>query len=369
MPFGASQGGDKMLVAIWQRYVFKRFFKLFAFFLASSYSLYVLIDYTTHVQDFLQATRASIVQVGFYYLLQFIKRADILIPVSLLLSAIRTLTSLNDRRELLAFQTAGISRKRLVRPIILFGALCSGLVMTLNEMVLPASLNKINRFYNAHLDHSFRDKHSDTIRLLHFDDHSRLIYQSYDSSKEAFCDVVWIQSPTDIWKMKYLIGGPEHPEGLWVDHLQRGPKGGLQKIHSFKSLIIPELHWNRDTSKKVFIPFENHSITDLWKLWKYDHHLSPTKKNEVLTQLLYKLTFPLLSLIVLIGIAPYALHFSRQQKSTPIYAWGIFSIVAFIAFLDSAVILGENAILSPILGIVSPSTLLMVIFGLKFSRM
>ena len=354
--------------SIWQRYVFKRFFKLFAFFLLSSYSLYVLIDYTTHMQDFVHGTRASIIQVGFYYLLQFIKRADILVPVSLLLSAIRTLTSLNAHRELLAFQTAGISRKRLIRPIILLGLLCSGLVMTLNEMVVPASLNKIDRFYDAHLRHSFRGKRSDPIRVLHLDDHSRLIYQYYDSSKEAFFDVVWIQSPTDIWKMKYLRADPEHPEGLWVDHLQRSPEGALEKVHSFKSLVIPELHWNQDIPEKGFTPFENYSITHLWELWKHDYRLSPTEKNEVLTQLLYKLTFPLLSLIVLIGIAPYCLHFSRQQKSAPIYALGIFSVVAFIAFLDSAVILGENATLSPLLGIVSPFILLLGILGLKFSR-
>ena len=356
------------MIQIWQRYIFKQFIKLFAFFLIGFYLLYVIIDYTTHMQGYMQGKTVPVLTVGYYYLLQFIKRADILLPLALLVATIKTLTSLNSHRELLAFQSAGLHLKKLLRPIWVMSVLCGLSVLAINEYVVPYSLNFIDQFYDAHLRHSYRGNRTEPIHVLHLDDHSRLVYQYYDSAKESFFDVVWLRSADDLYRMKYLKADPEHPEGKWVDHLQRNEMGSFEKVQSFRTITLPDLRWNKDLPEKGYTPFENRSISELWKLWRYDPILADTQKQEVMTQLFFKLLSPLLAIVVLLGVSPYCTHFSRTTNVFLIYSVGIFGFVALIAYLDSAVILGENATVSPLIGILSPFIVLISMLGLKFSR-
>jgi len=356
------------MIPIWERYIFKQFIKLFAFFLIGFYLLYIVIDYTTHMQDYLQGSTISTIKVAYYYLLQFIKRADILLPLALLVAIIQSLSSLNRHREILAFQSAGLHLKKLLRPIWIMSIFCGLCVLSINEYVVPYSLNFIDQFYDAHLRHSYRGKRTEPIHVLHLDDHSRLVYQYYDSAKESFFDVVWMRSPDDLYRMKYLKADPEHLEGKWVDHLQRNEAGSFEKVQSHRSIVLSDLKWDQDLPEKGYIPFENRSISELWNLWRHDPLLAETQRQEVMTQLFFKLSSPLLSIVVLLGVSPYCLRFSRTSNPFLFYSLGIFGFVALIAYLDSAVILGENATVSPYLGILSPFIVLISMLGLKFSR-
>lgn len=356
------------MISICQRYIFIHFFRLFIFFLLSFYAIYVLIDYATHSQNFFYGSSVSLIKITQYYFLQFLKRINILFPLSLLISIIRTLSSFNKNREILALLTSGISKKHFLRPFIFSGMACSAIIFFLNETAIPFSLKKIDHFYDTYLHTSLRNKKTQPIGILRLEDHSRLIYQHYDPSKKVFFDVIWLKSVNDIWKIKHLKTDSEYPEGFWVDHLQRDFEGKLQKLQSYKRKTFSKFSWNHNLSEMKCIPFENHSISQLCKLWKYDQKLSLVEKNEIKTQILFKMVSPLFSLLVVIAVCPLCIKFSPLQRTATLYAISIFSFVTLIAFLDSVVIMCENAILSPFLVIVLPFTALLIIFGLKFSR-
>lgn len=352
---------------IWKRYILREFMKLFLFFLLGFFFFYVIIDYSTHMQEFLHGKNLPFWKVIQYYGLQFIKRADILLPLGLLVGSIKVLCQLNTNKELIAFQSAGIRLKKLLGPLFMIGSLCALFNLTINQFVVPSSLNFIDKFYDAHLRHSFRGNRSEPLHVMHLDDHSKLIYQYYDHAREAFFDVIWIKSPDDLWRMRYLKIDPEHPQGQWVDHLTRNKDGSFEKNRSFANLIFRDLEWSQDMPRKGYIPFENRSITELWGLKKelffsnYDH-------QEILTQLLFKLTMPFLAILVIIVIAPYCIIHSQNLPQFFIYACGIFSFVAFIALMDAAVILGESDTVSPYVAILSPFILLLSIFGWRLAR-
>ena len=357
-----------MLRKLWQRYILWEFSKVFFLFLFSFYFLYVLIDYSTHIQDFFQGKTLSWWIIFQYYFFQLIKRSDILLPLALLIGSIKVLCQLNSHRELVAFQVAGIRVKKLLSPLFFVAGLCFVATFLMNEFALPHSLNFIDKFYDAHLRHSYRGKRSDPLHTICLPDNSKLIYQYYDSSKEAFYDVIWLKSPDDLFRMRYLKADPELPQGQWVDHLVRDEEGGFEKTQSFSNLSFRDLKWDQNMPRKGYIPYENHSLRQLWQLLGKDSLLSSYQKQEILTQLLFKSCMPLLSLLVIIAIAPFCISYSRFQHHAIIYGLGIFGFVAFIALTDATVVLGESATVSPYIAILSPFILLFGIFGWRFNR-
>ncbi len=353
---------------IWQRYIRRETLKVFFLFLLSFYFLYVLVDYSSHMQDFMQDKKIAFGRVSRYYLYQFIKRADILLPLALLLSTIKVLCGLNSKRELVAFQSAGISWKRLVRPILSIALVCTATIVVINQYALPRALCEIDRFYDSHLRSSHRGQRLEPIHVVYLPDQSKLIYQSYNSAKEAYFDVMWMRSASDIWRMKYLNADPKRAIGHFVDHLEQNQQGFLEKTASFDAYLFTDLKWDKDLPRKGFIPYENYSMSALVKMLTSDSLASKSASDEIQTQLFFKATMPLLAPLCLIAVAPFCITYRRQMHAFLIFACALFSFVAFIALMDAAVILGETHTLSPKLAILVPFMCGFAIFGWNYSR-
>src|SRR5579862_6484093 len=110
-----------MLKLIWERYLLREILKVFFLFLGCFFFLYALLDYSMHMQDFIADKRIQIPHLLVYYFFHLIKRADLLIPLSLLISTLKVLFALNHLGELIALQTSGISRKKILRPFFFIG--------------------------------------------------------------------------------------------------------------------------------------------------------------------------------------------------------------------------------------------------------
>src|SRR5579872_6259430 len=178
---------------IWKRYIFREIVKIFALFLCSFFLIYSLIDYSTHMQDFIQNKEIQIHDIFIYYAHQFIKRANLLIPLALLIATIKVLTTFNTHRELLALQAAGISLKKLLRPFFFVALFCSLFNFLCSELLLPASLNYTDQFRHAHFKQPQTGK-KERIPVVTLKDGSKLFYQYYDASRHLFFDVVWVRS-------------------------------------------------------------------------------------------------------------------------------------------------------------------------------
>ncbi|HSX03480.1 MAG TPA: LptF/LptG family permease [Rhabdochlamydiaceae bacterium] len=352
---------------IWQRYFLREFFKIFFLFLFCFYFLYIAIDYCLHIQDFVQHAELQFSKICAYYLFQFVKRADLLIPLALLISTIKVLCSFNNCLELLAFQIGGIELKKFLRPLLVVAFISSLLNLTLEEFVLPHSLNAIDRFYDAHLRHSY-SKRKEPLHILHLNDHSKLVYQYYDAAKQAFFDVIWIKNSNDIWRMKYLSADPQNPLGQYVDHLERNNDGFFEKKESSKEYFLKDLKWQRDLPRKGFVPFENRSLLELSKQLFGSQHLSRYETAEIQTQLFFKIAMPFLCLLVVIAVCPSCIKYSRNNSPFFLYSIALFSFISFYAFMDAAVILGENRTFSPLWTIFSPFFAAFSFFGYRFVR-
>lgn len=357
-----------MILKIWHRYFLKEIIKVFFGCLFSFFIVYTVIDYSIHMQDFLKDQNLSIPSVLLYYLFIFCKRLDILIPLALLISVIKLLITLNQRRELVALLSCGISMRTLLRPFFLLSIAGAAIVFVNFQWGLPYSLSYIDRFYCSHLKRSLKKNKKEPIRIWHLSDGSKLIYQYYDPKRDCFFDCVWVRSSREIVKMKYLNSDPNYPLAQFVDNFQTDESGFFQKIQSHNSLLLPDLRWRHNMPRKGYLPIENIAPFELVQTLLRESDISNYKREAIYTHLFYKCAMPLLTPLAILAIIPYCITYRRKIPYFLIYAFSLFGLIIFCALMDALVILGENQILSPFWAIFGPIIFFSLLFGRKFVR-
>lgn len=349
----------------WHSYFFREIFKVFFFFLFGFFFLYSLIEYATHMDDFLKNEKLEIGAALLYYLNQFLKQLDFLLPMALLLSTIKVLTTFNMRNEWTVFQVAGLSTRKLLSPFFIVAFLCTCFLWANFEYFLPNAFQNIvefrmNNFHGSHLT-----KRRELIHMIPLKDNSKLLYQSYLPEKHQLFDVLWIKGPNEIWRMKYLNSDPTHPMAYYVDHLVRSSSGILEKRESYSSLLLSDLKWHPRMARKGLVPFDQRRISDLIHLVK-DRKVAPYEIPKIKTALAFKMGIPLLAPLIIIGLAPVCLVFSRYRSLFLIYAVALFGLFAFYMLLDSLTILSDHGLFSPLLAVLFPLALLASVLGWRF---
>jgi lipopolysaccharide export system permease protein len=353
---------------IWERYLLREVFKVFFLFLGCFFFLYALIDYSLHMQDFIVDKRIQISHIAVYYVFQFIKRADLLIPLALLISTLKVLLTMNARGELIALQASGLPRKKILRPFFLVGLLCALFNLASSEFLLPSSLNRLDQFREKHFKHSRHGNRKEPVHVLPLKDRSKIVYQTEDKDKKLYNDVFWIRSGDEIWRMRSLSSDPSNPVGSYVDHLKRGSDGNFEKVASFDHYRFDQFRWQADPTGKGYTPLENRKLSELWRTLTNRSKTTAYEYPRVLTQFLFKAAIPFLALLVIMAGSPFCLRHSRNLPIFFIYAISLFGFVAFFAMMDAAVILGENRVVSPYTAILLPFALAWAVFGLKYRK-
>lgn len=340
---------------IWNTYFLKEMTKVFFLFIFTFYGLYVLIDYASHASSFnYNHARFQWVELITYYLCEFIKRADVIIPFALLLAGIRTLTTLNIHNELVAMMASGIQLQTLLRPLVIVGLAVTFFMYVNEEILLPMSLNKIKHINDTHVRAKNKSNEHPAVQHVALEDKTTILFQSFDTSRDLFFDAYWIRSLDDIYRIKYLYPNTTVPTGYFVDHLKRDSNGNLTKVESLPAKQFPEIAFNKQTLMETIIQPEERSLSELWeKVPKHNNTLSG-KESQNVTTFYYKLALPWLCLLAVIGPAPFCVRFTRTLPVFFIYAFSIFGLVAFYLIMDASLVLGKRQVIDPTVAIWAP---------------
>jgi lipopolysaccharide export system permease protein len=356
-------------IHLWQRYFLREILKVFFLFLLCFFFLYALIDYSMHMQEILKNKRISLTDLLYYYGMLFSKRCDLLLPLSLLISSVKVLTSLNRRNELLALQTAGIPLHVLTRPFFFVGLLCMGVSYFNFEVISPQSLTYIDRFEKKYLKNKKAKKTVYTsVHALPLEDGSRLIYQNYDEEAKEFFDVFWILSPDEIYHMKTLLLNEGSPQGAFVDLIKRNEKGALEKKESYDHYFFKNLTLNFNLKNHFGKLMENRSISELLQMTLKKTPLFYDNRSSAYTHLYFKIVMPCLPVLVLIGVIPFCVRSMRNLPTFLIFSFTIFGYITFFTVMDACVILGETQVVNPFWAIFSLPIAFFTIFGIRFLR-
>ena len=103
--------------------------------------LYVVIHAFTNLDEFNEVTASTgelLAKMGWYYLIHMSEFYDRLCGVLTMMAAIFTVTWMQRNNELLAMLAAGVSTRRVIRPVLISAILVSGLAIFNQEYVIPS---------------------------------------------------------------------------------------------------------------------------------------------------------------------------------------------------------------------------------------
>lgn len=331
---------------IWERYFLGEFIKTLLFFLSTFYTLYVLIDYANHTATFHRYhIQFQWKEFFLYYLCEFAIRLEVLLPFALLVTTIRTLCNLNLHNELIALMSAGNSLKMLMRPFVMLGVICAGLMYLNNEFILPTAMQELKKIEESRSRESKKFRQDATVQHLLLEDGSTIVFGSYDSSHDLFLDAYWIRSLEDVYRIKFLSPNLLGiPHGEFVDHFQRGTKGELTKTEMIAAASFPGMRFNRQTLFETINSPEEEALSVLSKMLPENSREMSERDALIQTTFYRKLIVPWLCVLAIIGPMPFCLRRTRQLPLFFIYAGSIFGLVAIFLILSTATLLGKRQI-------------------------
>jgi lipopolysaccharide export system permease protein len=354
-----------MLTKIWERYIFKDLLRCFFFFLFAFFLLYSLLDFSANASTLIKNNQMQIERILIHYMHQFFKRLPMLMPLALLISTMKVLFSLNIHKELVALQTSGVSIKRILYPFWILATFCCITGLINEEFLTPKSMKYLDQMKLAQTKAS-EEKNKKPFTILHLKDSSRLVYQNFDPEKKVFFDVYWIRSFQDIWRIKYLSMDPQKPLGEFVDHLVRNEKGFLEKKESYDQCILPSLKWKAgEPYKKQYSP-KHQKLSQLARSYLLNERESFYSDGDISTHLFYKVIMALMPFVILLGVAPYCINYSRNHPIFLLYGISLFCFVVFFTLMDALLIIGKNQTLPPYIAIGLPFVFLLGICYKKF---
>lgn len=341
----------------------KLFILLLLFYLG-----YILFDLSIHFSDIYQSDQARFSSVLLFYFYNLIKRLDLLVPLSLMIATIHTLTTLNMHNELLALRTTGRTLKRIVKPIVMTSLVCSSIILLCYEFLLPHAQSYIDDFHAQALNRSHQKK--PMIHTMTYDNGAKLIYSQSSPAKKTLYDAYFILRNGDLWHFKRLKEEEGEIKGYYVDTFKRVEEGHLVKDASYVSLAVPfipfPLFHIADQQQE---PYENLSISTLLGKILRPYQKTSREFHEIATQLYFKLSMPWFSFLLTLAIIPFCVVFSRLHRPYLLYTLSLLGFVSFFTIMDASVILGENNIVSPALAGFGPILGLLLLFGIRFIKL
>lgn len=348
---------------IWKRYLLKEMNKVFYLFIGALSFLYILIDYAAHTKSFYQ-DGIRFIDIFLYYLFELTNRADILIPLALLISTVKVLTACNAKNEIVALTSAGVPLKGVMRPLLLMGGVCALLLYLNFQFLQPLSLVSLEKFEERCFKEGIEPL---PIGALPLADDSLLLYQKFDSEKEAFFDVYWFKNPETLYRIHHLYPYKDIPFGEHVDLLIQ-KNGMFKRAASYETLPIEGIRFDRKSLFTALHPPRSQSLTQLWSNLKWGKRLTD-REAETATIFFYKMAIPLAALLVILAPAPFCLRFSRQIPIFMIFALSLFGLITFFTFVNACVILGESQVFSPLCAIGLPFFFFFALFGWKYAQL
>jgi len=133
-------------VSIVHRYLIREILRMAAIVLLMVVGVYLAVDFFEKVDNFLEkGVPLDRALAYFTYKLPFIVAQ--VMPLALLLAVTITFGLMNKHNEVLALRAGGVGTGRLIRPILVLGAVSTILLFFLSEAVVPPTMDRANRIW------------------------------------------------------------------------------------------------------------------------------------------------------------------------------------------------------------------------------
>ena len=303
---------------ILDKYMAKGFLAPFSWCMILFIVMSIIIDIFSFIDDIIKfkIPVSSLVSFYFYYTPTLFLWIT---PMAALLSTVYLLSNLNKNSELTAMKSSGISLWRILTPILLLGFVISTMVFMVNDKVNPTASKKASYIRREELEsHRVKDNKPKILKnIAVYGIGNRIIFaRNYDTGKKALGDII-IHEHDDKENLTSKITAQS---GIWttkgwlfrkvivykIDNSGRileEPKFFEEKMIRLKESPsdLANMEWRADFM----------SYNDLKRYIKNFPNSGAGLMRGMLVDLHYKISFPFITLIIILIGAPYAIVNTR----------------------------------------------------------
>ena len=356
------------------RYIIRQFLGIFGICLAALFMIFLLIDLSDKISDFLAST--SFLRTLFkFYTTRFPAILLLLLPYSLLLALLHALGKLSTNREIIAMIQSGRGVLRITLPLMIAGAFCTLLCLGLNYHWAPIAEGHLNEILDEAND---KPPTKATQVLYRNPDNGRLwMIGAFPSNYHKGQPLLNVEvTTTDDNHM--LQSRLTATRALWTRHNHRW---------TFENPVISHFRPGRPPEYETMdgpLTLDNWSETP-WQLikpginpeylgipdlnsWLQAHSKLKTfaDPSPFITQWHYRWALPFTCLVTVLLATPLAIHFSRRGPGG-----GMFLAVALSAVMlftsNVALAMGESGTLRPALAAWLPN-IIFSLLGIELFR-
>jgi lipopolysaccharide export system permease protein len=134
------------------RYLLRQFVQTFLICFCSLTGLYIVIDAFNNLEEFITYSRDNgglMAVMGEYYAYRALSFFDSTSAVVTLIAAMFTVTWIQRHNELTALESAGISKSRVIKPLIAAAVIIVGFKVANRELIIPISAVRDSLSHNA----------------------------------------------------------------------------------------------------------------------------------------------------------------------------------------------------------------------------
>jgi len=348
------------------RYVLQLFLKVFLIFFISLTGLYIVIDTFNNLDEFLsyaQTEGGLLAVLTDYYGPRVLTFFDLFAGMLMLVSAMFAITLLQKNNEMTALMAAGVSKVRIIRPVIVAVILLSAAAAANRELAIPRFREALSRnaqdwlgerarslkpIYDQQTDILFQGKHTVAAEKRIEQPQLLLPVRMQAYGKEIAAASAFYQEPSD-----------DRPGGYRLEELEGGED--LAALPSYREngrtlIYLPQdTEWLEDDQCFVVsgITFEHLEGGAAWRQYSSTPQLIAALQNPSLdfgadarVTIHSRFVQPLLDINLLFLGLPLVL--GRQTRNVFLaVGWCLLVVASFFILVVVCHSLGGNYLISP----------------------
>ncbi len=336
------------------RYMVRAFLGPFLWCLFIFIIMAVIIDIFSFIEDIVKfkIPFTSIIAFYVYYAPTIFLQVT---PMAALLSTIYILSNLNKNNEITAMKSSGISLWRILAPILIIGFLISMITFIVNDKIIPVSSKVSSVIRRDELESQKRKSSQAKIieNVAVYGAGNRIVFaKNYDTEKKTLGDIIIHEHDAS----ENLVSKITAQSGAWTDEGWKFSKVIMYRIDNVGRMIGKPLFFNEKVIALKERPsdFANREwradYVSYRELKKYINNFkgAGTKLVRMLSvDLHYKIAFSVISLIIILIGAPFALITTRGGVLIGV-GMSIAIGLLYYAFIAISLAFGKAGILPPI---------------------
>lgn len=336
---------------ILDKYITRQLIQSFLFGIMVFSVIFVVIDMIEKMDDFIDKNVEAAIVIEYYivFLPEIIK---LIIPVSVLLSALFVTGKMTSLSELTAIKAAGVNYYRYIMPFLLMAFTVSVLSVIFGGFVVPEA-NKRKVF----IERNYMKKDLATFgdEVFFQDTQTRIVSINYFNTSNYRATRVSIQDfdRKDITRMISRIDAPtmyyDSTKNAWtlINVIKRNFSGANEEQIKMDTLRLTDLNFHPDDVLKKTRKPDEMTLVEL-KEYANEQLFAGNDPTRILIEYHSRYAFAFASLIVILFGLTIS---SNNRKSGVALQFGINLIITFIYLVTFKIgeAFGKNGILNPML--------------------